>query len=208
MSIMVLFDFDGTLADTITLGINILNSYSGKFKYSKIDKNKNGDLSAHELIKATGIKFWKLPYLVWFFRRKLGEKSTEIEMIPGVKDLLDKLKESGQELGILTSNSHETVCEFLKRNGIESNFSYIKTKVPLFGKKKALSKAKRQLNADFVYVGDEIRDVEACRKTGTAVVSVAWGFNSADSLEEVNPDLVAKSSEEAVDMILKLANNL
>lgn len=205
---MVLFDFDGTLADTITLGINILNSYSDKFKYKKIDREKNGNLSARELMEETGIKFWKLPYLVWFFRRKLGEKSAEIEMIPGIKDLITKLKESGQELGILTSNSAGNVSAFLKRNGIESDFSYIKTKVPVFGKKKALSKAKRLLNEDFVYVGDEIRDVEACRKTGITVVSVAWGFNSAFSLESINPGFVAKTPDEAVSIISRVAETL
>ncbi len=202
---MILFDFDGTLADTISLAISLINDHAEKFKYRKLDSTQNGDLSARKLVKECGIPFWKLPYLVSFFRKKLGEHSAEIHAVSGLKELLEGLKASGQQLGILTSNSAETVSDFLKKNELEAYFSFIRTGVPVFGKKGAIRKARRQLKQDFVYVGDEIRDVEACRKTGTPVVSVAWGFNSAESLEGVNPGLVAKTADEALSLIRKLA---
>ena len=88
--------------------------------------------------------------------------------------------------------------KLLKRNGIESYFSYLRTKVPLFKKKKAIKKAKHQLKSDFIYVGDELRDIEACRKNNIPIVSVSWGFNSAESLQKHNPGLVAKSAEDVV----------
>jgi len=202
---MIIFDFDGTLADTISLGLTIVNFYSEKFKYKKIDLEKNAGLSAMELIKVAQIKIWKLPYFVAFLRKRIAEKAPEIQIFPGVKDLIEDLNASGQQLGILTSNSSATVLDFLKRNGIASCFSYIKGGVPVFGKKKALLKAKKQLKTDFLYVGDEIRDVEACHKTNTSVVSVAWGFNSADSLEKINPSNVARTPLEAGTLIHKVA---
>lgn len=88
--------------------------------------------------------------------------------------------------------------KLLKRNGIESYFSYMRTKVPLFKKKKAIQKAKHQLKSDFIYVGDELRDIEVCRKNNIPIVSVSWGFNSAESLQKHNPGLVAKSAEDVV----------
>ena len=204
---MIIFDFDGTLADTISLGLHLINSHSEVFKYKKIDREKNEHLSALELIQYMGVKVWKLPYFMWYLRKKLGEKSAEIQMFPGIKELLESLKASGYKLGILSSNSAKNITDFLKRNNIESYFSYIKPKVPIFGKKQALGKAKRQLKTSFVYVGDELRDVEACRKNNIPLVSVAWGLNSAASLEQANPNLVARDTNEAAALIKKAAGD-
>ena len=195
---MVIFDFDGTIADTISLGLILINSYSEQFKYKKIDREKNSGLSAFELIKEMGSPLRRLPYLAWFLRKLLKERASEIPMNPGIREMLDSLKTAGHELGILTSNSSENVSEFLKRNEIDSYFSYMKTEVPLFKKKKAIKKAKRQLKGNFIYVGDELRDIEACRKNNIPIISVSWGFNSAESLQKHNPGLVADTAEDVV----------
>ena len=75
----------------------------------------------------------------------------------------------------------------------------------MFGKIKALKQAKKQLKTDFVYVGDELRDIEACHKNNIPVVSVSWGFNSAESLQKNNPGLVATTAEEVVKLVNQLS---
>ncbi|MCR4580217.1 MAG: HAD-IA family hydrolase [Treponema sp.] len=205
---MIIFDFDGTLADTISLGLTIVNDHADKYKYKRIDREKNGHLSAMEIVKLIEVNPLKLPYLMFVLRKKIGQRSDEIQLFPGVKDLLESLKEAGYQLGILTSNSTKNVSEFLKRNNIASYFTYIRTKVPVFGKKEALVKAKKQLKTDFLYVGDEIRDIEACKKSNTPIVCVGWGLNSAEGLEKHNPGLVAKTSEEALVLIKENAEKL
>lgn len=200
---MVVFDFDGTIADSIFLGLDLINSYSEKFGYKKIEYEIHKDLSALQLKKEARISFLKIPYLVCFFRNKILENSDKIHMLPEAKILLEKLKNAGVELGILTSSSSTSVSNLLKKANMESYFSYIKTEVPLFGKKKALRQAKRQLKSNFVYVGDEIRDVEACHKTGVPIVAVSWGFNSYEGLEKNNPGLVARNAEEAFELIIR-----
>ncbi len=202
---MIIFDFDGTLADTISLGLSIINDYADHFKYSKIKREEHEDFSAIEVVQNIGIKMWKFPYLVWLLRKKIYERSAEIQIFPGVKEILDDLRNSGFKLGIITSNSEDNVTDFLKRNSLESYFSYVKTGVPTFGKRHALVKAKKQLKQDFVYVGDEIRDIEACRHAQIPVVSITWGLNSATSLEKMNPGMVAKDSTEALSLIHKTA---
>lgn len=201
---MIIFDFDGTIADTISLGILLINDYSERFRYNKIDRETMNGLSAFELMKVMGIKLYRLPYLAWYLRKLLKKRASEIQMNPGIKELLENLKQSGYKMGIVTSNSTENVNAFLERNGLESYFTYMKTKVPLLKKTKALSKTKRQLKTDFIYVGDEIRDVEACRKNNLPVVSVGWGFNSVETLEQVNPGFVARTADEATILIHKL----
>nr|MCR5762742.1 HAD hydrolase-like protein [Treponema sp.] len=101
----IVFDFDGTLADTLSLGINILNSYSSKFGYNKISLEQNKNVSAHELISMAGIKLWKLPFLVRRMRKDLNENIFQIQIFNGIPDLLESLKSSGFKMGILSSNS-------------------------------------------------------------------------------------------------------
>ena len=47
-----------------------------------------------------------------------------------------------------------------------------------------------------VYVGDEVRDIVACRRIGMPIISVTWGFNSADFLASAGPNHLAQSPEE------------
>lgn len=204
----IIFDFDGTLADTISLGIKIVNDHADIYKYKKLDREKNGHLSATELIKAIEVNPLKLPFLMFLLRKKLGQRSDEIQIFPGIKDILENLKIEGYQMGIITSNSPKNVSDFLKRNDIDSYFSYIRTKVAMFGKKDALIKAKKILKTNFLYVGDEIRDIEACKKSNTPIVSVSWGLNSADGLESHNPGLVARTSQEALKLIKENAEKV
>ena len=107
--------------------------------------------------------------------------------------------------GNLSTNSTETVNKFLVNNQLDNYFGFRKTDVPLFGKKRALRRVKRRLlksYAHLLYIGDEIRDIEACQKAGVDIISVSWGFNSRSALIEHNKN-VADNTEQLSDMILQ-----
>ena len=205
---MIIFDFDGTLADSIGLGFDLVNSHAERLGYTQVPRERGMELSALEIMKEAHISFFKLPRLVIFFKKLLAENSDKIKMIDGADQLLAKLKAEGHKLGILTTNSADCVSDFLKKNNLKDYFTYIRTDVAMFGKIKALKKAKKQLKTDFIYVGDELRDVEACRFLGIPIVSVPYGFNSARVLEKKNPGLVAANYEEAYKLISSLVKDL
>ena len=202
MKKFVVFDFDGTLADTFLSGAKLLNSYAEKFGYNKIDFEKNKNLSAKELIKLSGVKFWKIPHLIRFFRKKSAENASEIMAFQGIPELLKKFFSEGFSLGIITTNSAQTVNVFLEKYGLREFFSFVKTDISLFGKKRALRRAKRSLKSEIIYVGDELRDIEACKATETTIISVAWGFNSYEILERNNPEKVARNTADVFGLCL------
>lgn len=204
MNSFILFDFDGTIADTISAGLEIINSHAEKYGYKKLDGDINTHFSALQLVKMAEVKLWKLPYLIYQLKKKLSEKSDELKVLPEAPELIKKLSNEGYELGILTSNSLKTVKAFLKKYELDSFFSFLRTDVSLFGKKKALAKAKKVINKKIVYIGDELRDIEACRKNDIPIVSIPWGLNSYESLEEHNPGLVAKTADEAYNLLINL----
>ncbi len=204
MNSFILFDFDGTIADTISAGLEIINSHAEKYGYKRLDGDINTHFSALQLVKLAEIKFWKLPYLIYQLKKKLSEKSDELKILSEAPELIKKLNDEGYELGILTSNSFKTVKAFLKKYELDSFFSFLRTDVSLFGKKKALKKAKKVINKKIIYIGDELRDIEACRKNNIPIVSIPWGLNSFESLEEHNKGLVAKNADEAYNLIINL----
>ncbi|MCR5064099.1 MAG: HAD-IA family hydrolase [Treponema sp.] len=204
MDSIILFDFDGTIADTISAGLEIINSHADKFGYKRLDGDINTHFSALQLVKLAEIKFWKLPYLIYQLKKKLSEKADEIQLLKEAPGLIKKCYDAGYELGILTSNSLKNVQAFLKKYSLDSYFSFLRTDVSLFGKKKALRKAKKVLNKRILYIGDEIRDIEACRKNNIPIVSIPWGLNSYEALDERNHGLVANSAEEAYNLIINL----
>lgn len=204
MDSMILFDFDGTIADTISAGLEIINAHADKYGYKRLDGDIKTHFSALQLVKIAEVKLWKLPYLIYQLKKKLAEKSDELKVLPEAPELIKRLKEKGYDLGILTSNSFNTVKAFLKKYELESYFSFLRTDVSLFGKKKALAKSKKVLGKKIIYIGDELRDIEACRKNNIPIVSIPWGLNSFEALEKHNPGLVAQSAEEAFNLLINL----
>ena len=204
MDSFILFDFDGTIADTISAGLEIINSHAEKYGYKRLDGDVKTHFSALQLVKMAEVKLWKLPYLIYQLKKKLSEKSDELKVLPEAPELIKKLNDAGYELGILTSNSFKTVKAFLNKYQLDSYFTFLRTDVSIFGKKKALAKAKKAINKKIVYIGDELRDIEACRKNNIPIVSIPWGLNSYQALEEHNPGLVANSADEAFNLLTSL----
>ncbi|MGE8638859.1 MAG: HAD hydrolase-like protein, partial [Achromobacter sp.] len=61
----------------------------------------------------------------------------------------------------------------------------------LFGKAAKIDRLMRRHEVAperFLLVGDEMRDIDAARKAGVQVGSVAWGYNHVDALRERGPD--------------------
>ena len=72
----MLFDFDGTLADTFETGAALINEFASRFGYKTIDFAKKRNLSARELVRLSGVKWWQIPRLVKFFKGSRLETPT------------------------------------------------------------------------------------------------------------------------------------
>lgn len=203
---VILFDFDGTIADSYDSFLEIVNILSDKYHLTKIPPSEINALRSEDaktLIKKLRIPFFKIPFLARDMKKMQREKMTEIKPFNGLPEVLNKLKDEGYELGILTSNGKENVLEFLKLNNIDV-FEYIYDNASIFGKDRAINRFIKNNNIhkkDLVYVGDEIRDIIACKKSGIKIISVSWGFNSKEGLERNDPDYLIDSPDEFIKII-------
>lgn len=203
----LIFDFDGTLVNSMQLYVRGFNEVRADFGLPKIDNSNLQEMkqsSIKDLMKKYGIGPLKLAKLIFTVNKNIREEIAEVNFFPKVKPLLVKLSKKYQ-LGILTSNNVENVEDFLKKQNFEDVFDFVYASKNLFGKDKVLSGLlkKYHLNKEEVlYFGDEIRDIEACRKLRVKIASVAWGFNEKSFLASKKPDYLFSSPDEIADLLI------
>lgn len=207
---VIIFDFDGTLADTLETIVNITNRLAKTYGYQVTQPEKLAqirNMSSREIVKQSKISIFKLPFLLKRIKAELQKDIQLIKPIAGIPEALIKLKNEGFFLGIITSNSEENVKIFLKKNGMEDLFSFIYSENTLFSKHKALNKFMKKndlFSEQVIYVGDETRDIEASQKIHVKVIAVSWGYNSQEALAKQNPDFLITQPSELIDVMRSL----
>ncbi|EHC11190.1 HAD-IA family hydrolase [Fischerella thermalis] len=204
---VVIFDFDGTIADTVDALISIANRLAKEFGYVQITPEELAllrNLTSREIINYSGISVFKIPFLVKKIKGELKSKIPELKPIPGMKEALINLKNAGHRLGIITSNSKDNVTEFLRINELDNLFEFIYSGITIFGKTTIINnllKQKQLKPEEVIYVGDETRDIEASKKANIKVVAVSWGFNSPEVLAKQNPNYLIHHPSELLDVV-------
>lgn len=208
---VIIFDFDGTIANTMDSLVKVLNQLSAEFGYKKITSENVEELRGKRIqdnLKYLGISRFKLPFIV---KKILSQLNKEIEFakpVEGLKETLLSLKAKGYKLGILTTNTRENVRSFLKKNDLDI-FDFIYPGSSLLGKSfslKNLLREKKLKSREVIYVGDETRDIEAARKINVKVIAVSWGFNSKKILEEQNPDFLIDKPQDLLTLRVRIAH--
>ncbi|MBE9045036.1 HAD hydrolase-like protein [Pleurocapsales cyanobacterium LEGE 10410] len=204
---VILFDFDGTIADTYQAVANITNQLSTEFGYKALDREQLlliKNLSSREIVKQSEISVFKLPFLVRRIRIELSKEIAGLDSIQNIEQVLFELQRRGYVLGIITSNIQENVDIFLAKNQLSSLFSFIHSSTSIFGKHRVINRVVREykLNrSDVVYVGDETRDIRSARKSRVRAIAVSWGFNSAAILQKYQPDYLVDCPQELLEAI-------
>jgi HAD superfamily hydrolase (TIGR01509 family) len=206
MTKVIIFDFDGTLADTVDILLSITNRLSAEFGFKSATKEELAQLSnlnSWQILQYSGISLFKFPLLIRRLKAELHREIPHIQLFPGIKEVLLELKKRGFQLGIITSNSRENVLGALEKNGLQDTFTFIYSG-STFGKHKVINKWLRIENIHtekVVYVGDEIRDIDAAKKTGIKIIAVGWGFNSPQALAAQNPNFLIERPQELIEIM-------
>lgn len=196
----IIFDFDGTIGDSLKIAHEVWNFLAPELGYKPLNDTQIQilrDKGAKEFVKEFNLSPIKIPRLLKRVHEEMGKRTGEILLFPDMKETLLKLKEKGNSLGILTSNSVENVETFIKLNQLGDCFDFIQSEANLFGKSETLRKIikERNLNiSESFYVGDETRDIEACNEIGMRNIAVTWGYNSKEALEKLCPTYIVEEA--------------
>lgn len=128
-----------------------------------------------------------------------------MELFEGIQNLILGLQKRGYEVGIISSNSKENILAFLSKNNLGNIADKnILCSSRIFSKDKQLKKflKNNQLKpSEIIYVGDENRDIIACKKVGVRIIWVNWGYDSIEVVENSNPDFLVNSPEEILKIV-------
>lgn len=198
-----LFDFDGTLADSLYEMLAIYNELAAELKVVTVGPERAEELrklGAQAVIRELGIPMWKVPRVLKAVRSAQHARKQVAAPFAGILASLERLQQSGVQTGVVSSNSEPNVRAFFVRHGCTPP-AILSTGVGLFGKGSRLKRvlAHHGLSArEVAYVGDEVRDIEASRTAGVRSVAVSWGYGEKNALLAARPDALVDAPDELV----------
>jgi phosphoglycolate phosphatase len=190
---LVIFDLDGTLADSFPWFLRVVNDVAREFDFRQVDA---GDVEAlrrkgsSEILKFVGVPLWKLPMIATRMRVLKQSHLRDIPLFDGVPAMLKSLKNAGIVLALVSSDSEANARLQLGPDNA-ALFTHFACGASLFGKAAKFSRVVKQVNVSprqAIAIGDEARDCEAARTAGIAFGAVTWGYADPDTLRALNPD--------------------
>jgi phosphoglycolate phosphatase len=186
---LLIFDFDGTLADTFGLFVEVFDEAAELYRFDLFDRHRLEHLrtlDAASILKYHRVPFWKLPFIARTTRKIMARRIKNIHLFPGMAAVVTSLQRSGFILALVTSNSKRNALKVLGPQ-LSQCFDHFECGISMFGKRAALKRILRRTGfvaSDAMLIGDELRDIYAAESVNISFGAVGWGYTSIDTLTE------------------------
>lgn len=198
---LLIFDFDGTLADTFDLFLDVFDEAAALYRFEPFDRN-NLDylrtLDARSILQYHRVPAWKLPVIAQTTRKLMERHVEAIRLFAGIESAIAKLHDRGATLALLSSNSRSNAIRVLGHE-TASRFDHLECGVSIFGKRAKLRNLLARSGfaaADSILIGDEIRDAQAAHRVGVTFGAVSWGYTAIETLLKTGAREYFSSPEE------------
>jgi len=206
---LILFDFDGVLADTLDDMLDFAQAVCVELGFDRIPTPADLDaletMSFVEYGKQLGIP----PHLAGEFAtrclQRFIEKPHPPKIFAGMAQVLDQLS-ARHTLAIVTGNTTRAVENFLRENNIHQFVSTVLAVDQPGSKVEKIRKAKSLFateNDVVYYVGDAVSDIHAARQVEVKSVAVSWGHQSLRKLVNAQPDHIVHAPQEIIELFEK-----
>lgn len=210
---VVLFDFDGTLADTIPLIVASFRHTVAEVLGHEVTDVEARSWIGHTLIDTFGQRYpARADELVTAYRAwNLAHHDELIRPVDGIPEVLDGLLAAGSRIGVVSSKSVHTVRRGLDAVGLAHDFEVL---VGLESTTVHKPHAEPLLHAahtlavepsDCVYVGDAVVDIRAAQAAGMRGIAVTWGAGTVSELRDAGAVDVVDTAGELLGILLRSA---
>ena len=208
----VLFDLDGTLTDS---GEGIINCAIPALEHFGLPIPSREEMRVfvgpplHETFQRFGVPAEKTDEAIRVYRsRYIPTGMFENTPYPGIKELLESLKENGYTLYVATSKPEEMSVTILERFGLAPYFDRIcgaSTDTSRSTKDAVIAYLLEQSGTkeDMVMVGDTKYDVLGAKAHGIPAIGVSWGYGSVEEMEQAGAVGIADTMEQLLELIRK-----
>jgi len=207
VSPLVIFDFDGTLGNSLPWLRSVVNDVALVYGFKQLNDEEVEllrSMNFADILNYLAVPKWKVPAIAAHVRIKMAESIEEIPLFPGVEDAIKQLAEIDCTLAVVSSNSEPNIRSVLGA-GLSNHMVGFECGVSLFGKSKKLRKVIRNVgrsgNQRTIYVGDEVRDIDAAKDAGILSTSVTWGYGKSDMLAKKSPDYLIENFDQLFQVV-------
>jgi phosphoglycolate phosphatase len=199
---LIIFDLDGTLADSFPWFRGHVNGVADRFSFRRIadeDVESLRHADSREILTRLDVPRWKLPAIARHMRQLKAQHLADIPLFDGVEAMLRTLSDAGFRLALVSSDSEANARRQLGE--LAALFSQFDCGASVFGKARKFRRVVRRAGLKpnaVISIGDEVRDIEAARSAGIACGAVRWGFASTEALRACGPDLMFERMEDIV----------
>jgi phosphoglycolate phosphatase len=203
MPVLLLFDFDGVIADSLDVFQECLATVFRKHGLTPLETNDFLRLFDGNMVVGLGqlgLSAETIALLLEDLKAPLAAAMDRFPPFPGIPEVFRKLT-AAVPVYVVTSNLTGVVATFLEHHGIGGIQDVI-------GSDKEPSKQVkiRRLAAQWpdhqpVYVGDTLGDMREAREAGARPVGVAWGWHDQPRLHLGNPSRIVQSPGELAELI-------
>ncbi len=210
----VLFDLDGTFADTAPDLAYALNRVRGTRGLAPLPPEATRPVASNGARGLLGAGFGIGPgdpgydALREEFLAVYAENlCRETRLFPGIRELLDALHARVLPWGIVTNKQERFMLPLLRQLGVLDRAACAvggDTTVRNKPDPEPLLFASRRIGivpADGVYIGDDRRDVEAAHAAGMKAVVARWGYLNGQEPDQWNADWLIKNPQELLRII-------
>lgn len=206
---LIIFDYDGVLADTLDdllkFGQEACNKLGVKHLVTKDDLNNLEVMSFATYGQACEVPEPLIDEFVKICLTSFAEKNSPPAIFPGLSSVIRSLSMK-HTIAIVTTNSSRNVNDFLVEHGLECLVDAVYGVDSPGSKAQKISIARSRLPGNrgqesVFMVGDSLSDVLAAKEASVTSIVVSWGHQSLESLLRGNPDYVVHSPHELSEVI-------
>lgn len=204
---LIVFDFDGTLADSFPWFTAELNAVARDWGFRQVAPEETArlrSLSADAIFRELRVPRWKIPWIARDLRRRMARDLDRIALFEGIASLLGRLAASDRRVAIMSSNAAGNIRTLLGPD-LCAGIDAFECGAALNGKAQRLKRLSRRFGlprTTMLYIGDEVRDIEAARRVGAAAGAVTWGYNCESALRASAPDRLFRQVSELSEQLL------
>jgi phosphoglycolate phosphatase len=202
---LAIFDFDGTLADSLDWFRASFHDVIARFDLTPVtaeELEQMRGLSAREIMARLNVSMWQLPAIVSDMRKRKLAAASETSLFAGIPAMLSDLQRLGIKTAIVSSDSEASVRQVL--GPATTQITRFDCGAAVFGKHWKFRRVARKLGAtpaETICIGDEIRDIEAAKAAGMNSGAVAWGYALPAALQAAGPTHLFNSVEEMMQRL-------
>ncbi len=208
----VLFDFDGTLADSsegIFKSLIYAFECDGKPAPAESTLRKFIGPPIYDSFKNLfGYTDGKIDFMIEKYRERYREKGyLETRIYDGIPELLCTLREKGIKIATASSKPTVFIEQILKEHGLYGYFDYIGgTQFDNISADKAavLQSAMDALGVtarETVMVGDRLFDIRGAKGVGVPCIAVLYGFGSREEFVEYGAEYIVETPAQIETLI-------